>query len=134
MGEPGEGILARDGRDRQTDCLPEGLLGAGAEPTQEGLDLGKRLFNRGEIGRVRRQEEQLAVAGFQRLANAGRFVDAQIIQHDHLPRVERWCELLGDVPDKRVRIDGALNHPGHLQASRRERRYQRRVLAVVARD
>ncbi len=134
MGEPGEGILGRDGLDRQTHCLPECLLGAGAEPTQEGLDLGKRLFNRGEIGRVRRQEEELAVAGFQSLANAGRFVDAQIIQHDNLPRLERWRELLGDVPDKRVRIHGSLNHPGHLQASRRERRDQRRVRTVVARD
>jgi SRSO17 transposase len=44
-------LVSRGDRlDRRTHRLPERLLGAGTESAQNGLDLGKRLFIRGEIG------------------------------------------------------------------------------------
>src|SRR5262245_35066884 len=71
MGEPRDGILGSDRLYGHTHCLPERLAGAGAEPAQDGFDFRERLLDRREVGRVRGQEEQLAVARFNRLANAG---------------------------------------------------------------
>ena len=65
------------------------LLGAGAQPAQDRFDLGKRLLDRREVGRVGRQEEELAVPRFNRLANTGGLVDAQIIEYHHLSRAQR---------------------------------------------
>ena len=79
MGEPCFRIVAGNGLDGEADGFLERLLGAGTEPAQDSLDLGKRLLDRREVGRVGRQEEQLAVVRFQGLANTGRLVDAQII-------------------------------------------------------
>ena len=81
-----------------------------------------------------RQEEQLAVAVCNRLANTVGFVGAQVIHDDHLPWPQRGRELLGDVPSKRVRIYRPLDQPRLAQPIGSERRHQRGVLAVVARD
>ncbi len=70
MGEPRDRISGRDRLDCRSHGLPERLRGAGAEPSQDGFDLGKRLFDRREVGRIGRQEEQRAVMGFNGLANA----------------------------------------------------------------
>ncbi len=132
VGEPGERILVSDRLNRHPHGLPECLLGAGAEPAQDGLDLGERLLDRREVGRVGRQEEELAVASFHGLANAGGLVDTQIIQHHDLSRPQRRRQLLRDVPHERRRIHRPLDHPGHVHAVGGERRHQRGVLAVVA--
>ena len=63
----------------------ERLLGAGAQSTQDSCDLGEGLLDRREVRRVGRQEEQLAVARFNRLAKTVGFVGAQVIHDDHLP-------------------------------------------------
>ncbi len=73
------------------------------------------------------------MTGLQGLANALRVVHAQGIQHDHLARLERWRQLLRDVPGERHRIHGSFNQPGLVHAVGGERRHQRRILPVVAR-
>ena len=60
MGEPGGGIFARNGVHGQAHRLHEGLVSAGAQPAQDRLELGERLLDGREVGRVGRQEEQLA--------------------------------------------------------------------------
>ena len=102
-------------------------------PRRMGFDLRERLLDRRAVGRVRRQEEQRAAARFEGLANAGGLVDAQIIEHDHLPWPQRRPELLRDVPGEGLGIHRPLDQPGHVQAVGGERRHQRGVLAVVAR-
>ncbi len=133
VGEPRERIISGDCLDCHPHSFPERLLGARAEPTQDGLDLGKCLLDRRKVGRVRRQEEQLAVMGFQGLANAGGLVDAQIIQHHDLARLQRRRQLLRNVPFEGGGIHRSLNHPGLVQTIRRERCHQRGVLAMVTR-
>jgi len=83
MGEPGHRIVAGTGLDGEADRFLERLLGARAQPAQDGLDLRERLLNGREVGRVRRQEEQLAAARCDGLATAVGFVGAQMV---HGPR------------------------------------------------
>ena len=94
MGKPGGDIVVSNGLNGQADGLLEGLLGARSQAAQQRLELGERLLDRREIGRVRRQEEQLAAAGFYGLANAVSFVGAQLVQHHDLSRPQRRRELL----------------------------------------
>jgi len=62
MGEPSDGIVVGTGLDGQADRLLERVVGACTESPQERLDLGERLLDRREVGRVGRQEEQVAAA------------------------------------------------------------------------
>ena len=50
MRKPRRRILLGDGLDCHPHRLPERLLGASADPAQDGLDLGKRLFDGREVG------------------------------------------------------------------------------------
>src|SRR6516225_6477318 len=76
VGEPRNRIVGSDRLYCHPHGFPERLLGASAQSAQDGLELGKRLFDWRAVGGVGREEEQLAVACFDRLANAGRLVDA----------------------------------------------------------
>src|SRR5215831_10744353 len=76
VSEPGRGIVAGNRLDGETNGFLERLLGARSQPAQDGFDLGERLLNGREVGRVRRQEEQLAAARFNGLANTVGFVGA----------------------------------------------------------
>ena len=64
-------ILAGNSLDGEADRFLERLRGTGSESAQDGLDLGECLFDRREVRRVGREEEQRAVAGLKGLANAG---------------------------------------------------------------
>ena len=134
VGEPRRGIVWGNRLDGKANRFLERLLGARPQSAQDGLDLGERLLDGREVGRVRRQEEQLAAARFNGLANAVGFVGAQIVHDDHLSWPQRRRELLGDVPGKRVRIHRPLDQPRLVQPIGGERGHQRGVLAVVARD
>src|SRR5262245_47699707 len=79
MGEPRCCIVRGNRLDSEANCFLERLLGAGSQSTQDGFALGERLLDGCEVGRGGRQEEQLAVAGFNGLANAVGFVSAQIV-------------------------------------------------------
>ncbi len=50
MGEPRGRILLGGRLNCHSHRLPERFLGAGAEPTQDGLDLGKRLLDWRKVG------------------------------------------------------------------------------------
>src|SRR5262249_53264819 len=70
---------------------------------------------------------ELAGAGCKGLAQAGRFVDAPGIQPDALPRLQRWRQVLGDLPATRRRLQGSLQQPGHVHPLGSERRHHRRM-------
>ena len=116
-----------------THRLPERLLGAGAEPAQDGLDLGERLLDRREVGRVGRQEEQLAVARFKAWRMLAALWTLKLSSTTTCPgrSVGASCSVM--YHSKVVGIHGPLDHPGLVQPVGGERRHQRRVLAVVAR-
>src|SRR5262249_62072599 len=70
MGEPRGSIVAGNGREDQADRFLERFMGASAQPAQDGLDLGKRLLDRRAVRGVGWQEEQVAAARREGLANA----------------------------------------------------------------
>ena len=131
MGEPIRRIFGRDGCHRLAHRFEQRLAGAGPESPQEGLDLRERLLDRGEVGGVGGEEEQLALAFGDGRPNALGLVDAQGVQDDHLPWPQGRSEDLLDVALERQRIQRALHGPGRLQPLWGERRHQRGVLAVV---
>ena len=133
MGKPSRRILRSNRLDGQTDGLLEGLVGAGAEATQDGLELGEGLLDRRQVRGVGRQEEQGAAARRQGLADAGGLVSAQIVEDHHLPGPQPRRQFLADVPRKGLGIHGPLNQPWFVQSVGGKCRHQRGVVAVVAR-
>jgi hypothetical protein len=70
MDEPRHRIAAGNGLDGQADRFLEHLRGTSPQPSQEGLDLGERLLDRGEVWGVGRQVEQLAAPRLDSLVDA----------------------------------------------------------------
>ena len=66
---------------QRTDGRPERLERAGLSAAQQGLELGKNLFDWIEVGTVRMQVLQRSTGPFNGRSNAGDLVRAQVIHH-----------------------------------------------------
>ena len=134
MGIPSGGIGGGNRRDGQAHGLLERFLRASAQAAQDRLELGERLLNRVEVRRVGRQEAHVATACGERRADTGRFMGAEIVHHDDLPRMQ-VCARCSRMYHSKVSVFIARfdEQPGVLQPVWGERRHQRRVRAVVAR-
>lgn len=63
------------------------LLYSGFVGSEEGFDFGGRFFNRGEIGGIGWQKEQVTTAFLDTLAHSCRYMHMKIIPHDNLSRI-----------------------------------------------
>jgi hypothetical protein len=106
-GKPSRRILRSNGREGQTDGLLQGVVGAGAQAAQERLELGEGLLDRRAVRGIRRQEEQVAAPRREGLANAGRFMGAQLVQHHDLPGPQPRRQFRADVPRERLCVGRA---------------------------
>jgi len=77
MTEPAMRVLRCDRIERHSQGIEQRLTGAGGQPPQDGLELGERLLDGRQIGRVGGQEDELAATGLNDLPDGGRLVDAQ---------------------------------------------------------
>src|SRR5438128_11765460 len=84
MGKPPMRILARDRRERFGDGLLQGLQRACCFCPQERLDLGPALFDRGEIGRIRREIEQPDASGSTGFGYPCHFMGFEVIHDEEL--------------------------------------------------
>lgn len=109
MGEPAKSI----GSGHRLQCLANGFLqyfiGPGPDPSQKGFELGEGFFDRGEIRRIGRQEEQLTAAGLDELSYPLPFVHTQIVQHHDLARHQARSQKVFDLRFKDPRIHGPLD-------------------------
>ena len=80
------------------------------------LEFGEGQFDRVEVGRVRRQEQQPCATLFDRFFSLFSFVSGQIIKDYHITLVKGWGELCCDVFDERVAIHRPVDHPGSGEA------------------
>lgn len=99
---------------------------------QERFELGERLFDGRQVGRVGGQPEDLAPPLLDGVAHAFPGVGTQVIQDDDLAGLERGSQHLFHVGLKDHRVHGALQDTGRLHPFKREPSNQGRVLAPVA--
>lgn len=84
MQKPPERILSGNTGQRLNDRFLQRLAGSSPDPSQDGFQFGKGSFDRREVGRIGRQEQELASSCFDSLFHARTQVDREVIQNDDL--------------------------------------------------
>ena len=92
------------------DQLADLIEIAWARRAKKRFQFGKGLFDRIEIGAIRRQESEVRARCFNRGANLGLLVDREVVQHDDIAWAERRHQHLLDVGAKRGRVHRAIEH------------------------
>lgn len=113
MPKPAERILRSNTGQRLDDRVLECLARARTDASQGGFQLGKGTLNRGKIGRVRWQKQELAASGFDGLLHPRSQMNREIVQDHDLPRVQAGSQDLLDVRLK----GGSIAEPSSSMAS-----------------
>jgi len=87
-----------------------------------GLEFGERHFDGIEIGAVGRQEQEPCAAFFEDGSGPFAFVAREIVQDDHVTRLERRSELGLNIGFEDTPVHRAVDHPGRGQAIMAQRR------------
>ena len=85
------------------------------------LELGEDLFDRVEIGAVRRQEDQLGAGASDCFAHGLAFVAAQIVEDDDIAGLEGGEQELLDIGEELLTIYGAVEEAGRVDPVTAER-------------
>ena len=130
--KPAVRILRGDPFQRLGDGLLQRLVGSCSQSPQPGFQLGERLLDGCQIGRIRGQEEHLAAARLDGLAHALPFMYAQVIQHHDLAWLQAGREDLFDIGLKGERVNRSFQDHRRLDALERQSSEERRIFAPVA--
>lgn len=90
MQKPSEGIVRSDAGQRLNDRLQERFMCASAHAPQDRFQPGKGSLNRGKIGRVGGEKQQLAASSFNGLPHFRALMGREIVQDHDLPRAQVW--------------------------------------------
>jgi hypothetical protein len=104
---------------------PEGLDGPAAGCAEDGFQLGEAEFDGIEIWAVRGQIHEGRAGARNRAADAGDFVDVEVVRDDEVPGVERGDENLFDVGQEAGAVNGAIEDARRGQAGDAERGKER---------
>ena len=125
------------GGNRRQDVADSGgntVPGACPDPAQVLLGLGEGVLDRVEIGRVRRQEDEVSPGRLDERSGFGALVHAEVVQDHDLA----WSQRRDQDPFHERFTDQAVDCPTHEQTLAKSRRGQRRQpgdrLAATARD
>ena len=113
------------------DSVPERRDGAGRGPSQARLQLGKRVLDRVEVGRVGRQKPEPGTCRVDRSTDAGNLVGGQIIHHDGLAWSQGGDEHLLDIREESRAVHWPIKHHGCGQAAKPEGRDERDRFPVM---
>ena len=89
MGEVVAAFLRFEGVEQRPDPPPGRLNGAFGRVAEQGFEFGEDLFNRVEVGGVRRQEAQRGPHPLDGRPHGGTLMAAQIVHNDDIARGER---------------------------------------------
>jgi hypothetical protein len=106
----------REPGQRRGDEVAHVVKGARPRGAQEGFQFGESLFDRIEIGTIRRQETQLRAHGFDRVPDGWLFVEGEIVEHDDVAAPERRHEHLLDVGQEGGIVERSVEDGGGRQA------------------
>jgi hypothetical protein len=90
--------------------LADVLKGARAHRAEERLQFGECLFDRIEVGAVRRKKPQERTNLLNRSPNLGVLVDREVVEHDHIAAAQRRHQDWLDVGQEGDGVDGAIEH------------------------
>ena len=105
IGEVIGAFLRGEAVEKVADAAPSGFDCAGVGFAQQGLQRGKYLLDRIEVGRIAGQVEQLGAGGSDQAAHSVALVAAQIIHDDNVARVQGGDEELLDIGAKADAVD-----------------------------
>ena len=114
--------------DQRADLLER----ARAHATEKGLQFGEGLLDRIEVRAVGRQKPEPRAGLCDGVAHRRLFVHRQVVEHDHIARVQRRHQDLLHVGPEAVVIDGPIEHGGRRHRRGPERRDDRVRLPVPA--
>ena len=110
MGKPPVSILARDRRKRFGDSVLQGFPRSGCLRPQKRLDLGPTFFDRGQVGRIRREVEQSDTSSGTGVRDPRHFMGCEIVhdedlawpelRHKHLPQQSKKDLAIGEAFDR----------------------------------
>ena len=84
MTKPALGIVCRNLEQRLTDGFLQCFARTSPDAAQIGLQLGKGFFNRGKVGRIAWQKENLTFPGLDQVNHFLAFMGRQVIHNDDL--------------------------------------------------
>ena len=96
--------------------MADGELRSGLGLAQQVFELGEDLLDGIEVGRVFRQEEELSSGVADGLANVGALVALQVVDQDHVARLQCRRENLLDVNQKAIGIHRLVEEPRRFDA------------------
>ena len=102
MGKPVLGIVGANPIHGRTEGFVQGIACAGLGSAQPGFEFAPAVFDGAEIGRLRGQKQHPCPAGLDAFAHAGHFVDAHVVEHDHVAGLQSGAEHLVEVSGKVV--------------------------------
>jgi len=120
--------------DERADPSPEGVDRAFGVFSQVRLELGERLLDRIEIGRIGRQVAEFAARRLDRLADGGALVGAEIVHHHDVAGRERGEQDFGDVGEKPFAVHRAVQRHRRGQPIDAQTGGEGRHLPVAVRD
>ena len=92
------------------------------------------FLNRGEVGGVRRQIDQLCPAPFYRLSHSTHLVCPQVVHHDNVSSFEGWAQHRFDINFKDLSVCSSIYRHQRAQATAAQAGQPRNVRPVVLRD
>ena len=112
---------------------PERLDGSAAGRADDGFQLREAELDGIEIGAIRRQIHERRANALNRAADAGHFVDAEIVGDDEVAGLERRDQYLLDVGEEARAVDRAVAHPWRREPRDTERGDKRTRLPPATR-
>lgn len=98
------------------ECTPELVDCSRADASQMGFELGKGHFDRIEVWRVGRQEQEPCAAFLEHGGSFWAFMAGEIVEDHDIAALERGRELCFDPCLEEVAVHGLINDPWRGQA------------------
>jgi hypothetical protein len=112
----------REGIEQFADTLPCCFDGSLGGFSQEQFELGEHLFDRVQVGRVGRQEQEPGSGRADRLADGGTLVAAQIVHDNDIAGRQRRDQELGDIGGEAFAVDRPVEYAGRIDPVVTQRR------------
>src|SRR6185437_13206684 len=99
-----------------SDAPPGSLDGSLSCLSEQSFELCKGLFDRIEVGAIRRQEEQLCAGSADGPPDGLSLVAAEIVDNDDVAGPERGHQELLDISQEAFAVDRPVDHAGSIDA------------------
>jgi len=100
--------------------IPETLFSSFFCTLHEPFEFGEGLFDGIEVGAVGRQEPEICANRFNRITSFQAFVAAEVIENANVTLLEYGSELLLDIRDKDIAVDGTIDNKRSHESGREQ--------------